>query len=92
MINKDLLTGMRLEMKSLGLYVPAPETSAAPASTATTITAPVTELPSAEATVAETPGSTGVPTSTLEASAATETVDEAVNDATEEVEAPAATE
>lgn len=63
MINKDLLAGMRIEMKSLGVYVPKPAAEDVPASSTAPTPAPPTPAAAAstEVEVSTTPA---VPTTT----------------------------
>lgn len=66
MINKDLLAGMRIEMKSLGVYVPKPAEEAAPApaaedvpASAAAAAAPAAAVPAAVVGGSNTPAANG---------------------------------
>ncbi|CAN0499480.1 unnamed protein product [Ectocarpus sp. 12 AP-2014] len=72
MINKDLLTGMRIEMKSLGVYVPKAEEKEAAEST-NKAEEPSGDLPPSAGDAAESVSPPSVPTAAAESTEAAAT-------------------
>ncbi|CAN0536082.1 unnamed protein product [Ectocarpus sp. 12 AP-2014] len=84
MINKDLLAGMKIEMKSLGVYVPKAEEKEAAEST-NKAEEPSGDLPLSAGGAAESLSPPGVPTAAAESTqaAATSTTPVEPNNRTE---------